>query len=265
MLLSWRERYIAVLGSNRVGLCRRLGQEVEWLGSSGFESGPQPPGFSTGDPEQLLLERADSPAGLQVLLSGSFARFFLVPWRDQVSSPAELDAFARMYFDDVYGTQGEDWQLRLSPESAGLPRVASAIEAGVTLGVARVASACSLSLVSVQPYLMAAFNRFRGVLEAKEFLFVLAEQGRCCLLLVHDGGWRSVRTVTGVEDGDALAQVIDRECRLHQANGANITRIYLHAPGHEHLPTGPGVQPLSLQLPRMALRDALYVMAQAVS
>lgn len=268
MLPSWRETYIAVLGGNRVGLCRRQGREVEWLGSCGFDADQQPlwvPALAAL--EQLLLERASAPASLQLLLSASHTRFFLVPWRAQISSTAELHAFARLNFDDVYGARGEHWQLCLSPEASGLPRLASALEAGVIPEALRVAASCGLKLVSIRPYLMAAFNHFRSELEAGDFLFVLAEQGRCCLLLAGNGCWVSVRTVSGVDDSAALARVIDREYRLQQVSGAPISRVYLHAPGNDEVPVGLAVQPrmLSMPLPRMALRDALYVMAQAVN
>lgn len=268
MSLSWCKRYVAVLGLNRVGLCRREGREVEWLGSSDFDSERQPAWREAlVTLERLLLERAIPGADLQVLLSSAYTRVFLVPWREQIASPTELQAFARMCFDDIYGAQEEEWLLRVSPERTGMPRVASAMALGMEAGLRALSAACSLKLVSVQPYLMAAFNHFRTHLPEDDLLFVLAEQGRSSLLFKHEGRWASVRTVTGVDGGDALCRLIDRERGLLQASGAPVPAVYVHTPGHDELPDCMGVrlQTLSLPLPKMALRDALYVMAQAVS
>lgn len=262
MLLSWRERYIAVLGHNRVGLCRRQGREMEWLGSSGFEEGEPP----LATLERLLLERGKPGARLQVLLASSYIRVFLVPWHEQINSPTELLCLAQICFDDIYGGRSGEWVLRLSPERKGMPRLASAIMDELVLGLSKVATACSLKLVSVQPYLMAAFNCFRTQLSDPSFLFVVAEQGRSTLLAVHEGRWISARVVRGPEGGNTLSQLIERECLLHRADGMSLDRVYLHAPGQDDASTQHDeyTRTLSLPLPKMAMRDALYVMAQAV-
>ncbi|MCY1286610.1 hypothetical protein D9M68_150080 [compost metagenome] len=271
MSLSWCDRYIAVLGASRVGLCRRRGKEVEWLGSSGFDGDRQPAWSAALEAlEQLLLERGSSRAELQVVLSSVHTRICLVPWREQISSTGELQAYARMCFDDIYGAQDDDWLLRLSPEAEGMPRLAAAIPMPLVQGTGVLAAACGLRLISVQPYLMAAFNRFGPILKESDFLFVLAEPGRSTLLLVRSGRWAGVRCVTGADSDAALCRLITRECELRRDDGEPLQAVYLHAPGrdddlpdcdcHEVQP-----QPLSLPLPKLAQRDALYVMAQAVS
>lgn len=267
MSLSSRERFIAVMGSGRVGLCRCAGKETEWLGSSGCDT-EQTPTWSDmlAVLERMLLERGRPGADLQVLLSSSHARLFLVPWREQISSPAELQMYAHICFDDIYGSQTEEWSIRLSPEGEGMPRLACAIPQAQERSLRSAAQACSFKLVSVQPYLMAAFNCFRANLSEKNYLFVLTEPGRMTALLVRDEKWAAVRTLSHTTDSRALSQLIERERELQQLGGEPVQTIYVHAPGQDEFALDMPVQPrwLSLSLPRLAQRDLLYVMAQAV-
>ncbi len=267
MSLSSRERFIAVIGPGRVGLCRCVRKEVEWLGSSGCDT-EQPPTWNDilAVLERMLLERGRPGADLQVLLSGSHARLFLVPWREQISSLAELRVYARMCFDDIYGSQGEEWSIRLSPEAEGMPRLACAIPLSQEHSLRAAAQACSFKLVSVQPYLMAAFNCFRASLSEKSYLFVLTEPGRITALLVRDERWAAVRTLSHTADSNALSQLIERERGLQELGGDPVHAVYVHAPGQDEAALDMPVQPrwLSLVLPRLAQRDLLYVMAQTV-
>ncbi|GAB3473734.1 hypothetical protein [Azotobacter salinestris] len=259
MSLSWAERRIAVLGATRLALFRRRRGGLELLGGAeyGQAEGPAWSGAAQAL-ERLLGELGRGRGSLPLVLSSRFVRFALIPWSDGIGTPEELEAYARFRFQEIYGALADDWLLRLSPAPAGQPRLAAAIERGLLERLQLALQGAGLRLSSVQPYLMAAFNRFAGKLPADDFLFVLAEPGRSSLLLARDGAWVCVRSVSDGGDDAALLALVERESGLQGLEGA---ARYLHAPGRTAPPPA-GLQ--ALELPRTSV-DTLQAMAMTVN
>ncbi|MGQ7817206.1 hypothetical protein ACUTAH_16315 [Metapseudomonas furukawaii] len=228
MSLLWPEALTAVIGPRSLGLYRR----DLCLGHAVFEAagGPAWPAALEAL-EPLLARSAPGRARLRVLLSSHYTRFCLVPWSDAIGSPAELEGYARLCFEDLYGAQGEGWSLRLSPEAAGLPRLAAAVPEELLARLRALARGARLRLESVQPYLMAAFNRHRAAIGVDDFLFLVAEPERGSLLQARGGRWASVRSVALGADESALDDLIARECELQALDADTPLRLFLHAPG----------------------------------
>lgn len=265
---SWAERYIAVLGPNGVGLCRRRGGTCEWLGSVGFISDHFPAWpVATETLERLLAEQVRGRAELCVVLSNHYSRFCRVPWSDQINTSTELQVYAGICFEEIFGLSAHSWTFSLSAEAAGQPRVAAAVPDELLLRLRALASNLSLRLVSVQPYLMAAFNHFDGQMAKDDFLFVVAEPGRSTLLLAREGRWEGVRSVCSPDSDGALGALIAREHELLGDDSERPLPIYLHAPGR--IDSTPcldqeAVVLLAWQAAAAPVRDVLYVMSWAV-
>ncbi len=263
MSLLWPEAYIAVLGPQSVGLYRCRGRQ--WLGSADFEAvGGVVWPAAVAALESLLTQREPGRAVLRVVLSSHYTRFCLVPWSAQISRLEELDAYARLCFEDIYGAMGEGWRLRLSPESAGCSRLASALSAELLDQLRSLAKACDMRLTSVQPYLMAAFNRYRPAVTEDNFLFLVAEHGRGSLLLATDGQWSRVRSVVFGERPGALGDLIAREAELQELERQVPTAFYLHEPGYVG-PVAANVTCLDSELPSGQGTDPLLAMAMAMA
>ena len=128
MSLLSRDRYVAVLGASGVGLGQRQGSDTLWLGSVGFiDEGFHAWAVALETLDRLLGEHAHAGAELNVVISGHFSRFCLVPWSEQISSPDELLGFAHLCFEDLYGAPTQPWSLVLSAEPAGYDRIAAAL------------------------------------------------------------------------------------------------------------------------------------------
>ncbi|KAB0495604.1 hypothetical protein [Pseudomonas vancouverensis] len=267
MSLLSREQYVAVLGASGVGLGRRQGGETHWLGSVGYiDEGFQAWTVALDTLDRLLAEHTSARAELTVVISGHFSRFCLVPWSDQISSPAELLGFAHLCFEDLYGAPSQPWSLVLSAEPAGYDRIASALPQDLLEHLRTLVGNRGLRLRSVQPYLMAAFNHFDKSFEAGDFLFVVAEPVRSVLLLAREGRWTSVRSVGSNDSDAALTALIGRESQLQAANSERPLHVYLHAPARiDSHPEVPGVHLRTLEEDRTAVRDCLYVMSRAVA
>lgn len=174
----------------------------------------------------------------QVILSNHFVRYTLMPWSETLSNAAEDEAYARHCFRQLYGADAEQWELRLSPERTGLPRLVSAVDARLLAALRGVFERNGVALASIQPRLMAAYNNSRPILKNSSAWFALVEPGSLCLVLLQDGRWASVRTMRiGSDWRDTLSRALEREAYLAEAN-ADTQTVFLWAPelGKEALP-----------------------------
>ncbi|MBD5801741.1 hypothetical protein AZOA_11650 [Azoarcus sp. Aa7] len=250
MSLLSRDNFIAVLAPTRVTLlragrggpapCGACDSEGGWSGAVDALQG-------------LLREAAPRRGGLTAVLSSHFAHFRLVPWSDAIGSPAELESFARIGFEDIYGPIAAGWALRISPEAAGRPRVAAAIEKALLDRLHTVAQGAGLRLESVQPHLMAAYNRLQPRLARDNFVFAVAEPGRCSVLLARAGRWLSVRSSASADSERAVAALLERECELNGIGdpaAGPAPAVYVHAPGRAAgaWPAVEGIAPQALAL-----------------
>lgn len=270
MSLLSRDRYIAVLGATGVALFRLQQGRFEPLGRVDFATAGTPAASAAADAlERLLGAGLHRRGSLSVVLSSHFVRFGVIPWGEQIATPEELEQYARLCFEEVYGSFAEAWTLRLSPEGAGRPRLAAAIERSLLERLQGMTETAGLRLQSVQPYLMAAFNHFARTLPEEEFLLLVAEPGRSAVLLAREGRWAGVRALASDDSDSALGALLEREIELLALDEGGVPAVHVHVPGRAHCtPDVAGLQPRILDLPQapaQAGRDALLVMAMAVS
>ena len=161
-----------------------------------------------------------------VVLSNRLVRYALVPSDAAASGPQEELALARFHFTRIYGERAKTWDLRLSEGAAGSARIASAIDQGLVEGLrACFALPEGPRLVSVQPYLAAAFNGWRGSNNGKEPAWlVLHERERACFALASREGWHSVQSVRVATAGDLLP-LLERE-GLRAGNAVRTATIH---------------------------------------
>jgi len=271
-LLS-RERYVAVLGPDRVALLRR--RPGHGARQGGLELTAQAPcaapvAAAAGAALAGLLARPEIGRGdLTVLLSNHFVRYLLVPWSAEVGSPAELAAFAEICCDQVFGAASEPRIVLTSPEKAPGARLAAALDSAFVNALRGATRVSRLRLVSVQPYLMAAFNRLRPRLGQRDFFFLLAEPSRNCLLVSLGGVWSSVRASAAEDQPQALADLIEREAQLLGLAEGGMPPVFAHVarrPGIA-LPACHGVTPRTLDLAPLgeAAADPFHTMAMTVA
>jgi hypothetical protein len=206
--------------------------------------------------ESLKAERLK----VTVVLSNRLVRYALVPFDAALSGPEEQLALARFHFTRIYGERAKTWDLRLSEGAAGRARIAS----GVDEGLLKALRACFPSdarprLVSVQPYLMAAFNSWKKHIGKDGAWLVLLERERACFALASPAGWHSVQSLR-VQAGQDVFVLLEREGLRSGAKPVRRATIQGARPE-----AAPDWQLSPLGLPRLEgyspLEDARYAMA----
>lgn len=181
--------------------------------------------------EAELPSLADHRTFATVILSNHFVRYAMVPWSETLSDEAEEMAFARHCFRQVYGAAAESWELRLSPDQAGVRQLASAVDGRLLAVLRALFEQAGVTLKSVQPYLMAVYNNCRANLQERNAWLVLFEPGCLCIALLQQGRWASVRTMRiGSDWHETLSPILEREACLVESDTAS-EAIFLWAPG----------------------------------
>ena len=208
-------------------------------------------------------------ADATVVLSNHFVRYVLVPWSDALNGADEELAFARHCFAKVYGDAAAGWEVRVSDDKPGAPRVASAVDRQLIEALRSAFAQSAIALRSVQPFLMISFNRWRGEFRQRDAWFVIAERGRYCCAAIEKQEWRNVRSGK-LGDGflQELPQLFKRELFLVDG-GESAQAVMLHVPEQPRFAAVPGSgwQVTPLVLPAYAgfspLSDPQYAMAMS--
>lgn len=181
-------------------------------------------------------------ARVSLVLSGHFVHYTLVPWNELLKSEAEKLAYARQRFVRVHGDAAQGWDLRLSRSSAHQSRLACAIPGTLLQALDEVMAPLGRHYVSLQPHLMASFNRWASRLDTQARWLAVAEPGLLCLALLQDGQWQSVRTIRTKHDGiGQLPDLLRREsCLVDNAGGTErLSLLGTSLPQDQALANGP--------------------------
>lgn len=193
----------------------------EWLAAAAAGPEEAPWRGAVQALETALPAHAGRAAHASVILSNRLVRYVLVPWSDALGDAEEETAFARHCFERVYGEASAQWELRVSDERDGVPKLASAVDAALPGALREVFSTAKVRLDSIQPNLMAVYNDYRRSLQGRHAWLALVEPGCLCLALLHQGRWARVRSQRiGAGWRVELALTLEREAYLAHPEAA---------------------------------------------
>ena len=233
MLRSSRDRYaVALCPESLLAVRRRTGLRAT-VDSKVSESFCAPVSVPSWKPAVEALDRFAQEHGartgsLSLVLSNHFTRYLLVPWSERVVNAEELLNYVAAAFEDVYGDVSAGWHLRVSPERPGSPRLAAAVDRELVEAVREVVGRSRLRITSIQPHLMAAFNAF-GQRRETDFVFVVLEASRLCMIAAQGGVWRHVSGADAPADPVALAMSLEREIELAGLSDETPPAVFVHA------------------------------------
>lgn len=235
----WAEKLSIFLGPGRLLVGHR---------PRGLRQGPMtmttvpvlgsPEGSAGWEPAAAALEAhlAANPqwrgASLRIILSNHFARYVLVPWSDDLSNEKEHLVLARRHFAVTHGPVAKNWAIRMSLDRPGESHVASALDESLLSRLTLAASASHTKLVSVEPLLMASFNRWQQDFREETQWFVTVESGMLCGALLGRNRWVALRRWRTQGDwASELSLWLSREQLIGEESAA-AGALYLLAPSH---------------------------------
>lgn len=179
---------------------------------------------------ESVLGNYPKTARVALTLSNQWVRYTLVPWSDALSDAQEEAAYARHCFSRIYGEVAAYWTLRINPARDGMARLASAVDSDLLAAVRALFAHSGQRLHSIQPQLMAAYNRHQRALALQHAWFVVLEPGNLCLVLLKNNLCLRVRSLP-VETAwqDVLPRLLAREVLLCDPAAAT-QRVFIAAP-----------------------------------
>ena len=177
--------------------------------------------------QKALHETAWQNADVSLVISNHFVRYALVPWSDQLSTDVEKEAWVAHQFLELYGEVTTSQEYRWSDDRPDLPCVASAIDTDFIAQIRAVFEPTSLRLRSVQPYLMAAFNRCKRHAKKDSVWLVLPENGRVCIAAISNGQWRAISSRSlGADWAGELSVLLERQLLVAEEDVPAVVLAY---------------------------------------
>ncbi|TCV89537.1 hypothetical protein [Sulfurirhabdus autotrophica] len=183
-----------------------------------------------------LLEKQRGAEAI-IVLSNQFVRYVVVPWNDAVSNDEEVAAIAHHRFNQVYGDQASNREVRVSQSAFGAPMLACSMERGLLAGLRIVCQEVGVHLTVIQPALMSVFNHWCDQVKEESSWFCIIEPGKLLIALYFQGGWHAIqnRHLAGSTVDDLIA-VLDRE-RLLADVADTPQRVFLFSSMHSSYPS----------------------------
>jgi hypothetical protein len=182
--LSWRKKHLRIgLGPDRIMVAGARAIDVP-QGSGGWDSALK-----------CLDEALGAAKGgeASVVIADQFARYALLPWNDTLKTDEQWLALARHRFTGLHGARAAEWDVRVTATAPKGPRLACAVDLALIEALKGACLAHEVRLASVQPFLVAAYNRIRKTVGNGSCWVVVEEQGRITLVLIKDGAWLAIR------------------------------------------------------------------------
>jgi hypothetical protein len=157
-----------------------------------------------------------------IVLSNAFVRYAVVPHAGQLTGSEERIALSRAQFAKTHGERVREWDVRIAPCARGEPGLAIAADAALIEGIKLCFSGKRrLRLASIQPYLMSAYNCWRGRVPAAGAWIVLTEPERTCVALLEERRWVgvSVTRESAPSAVDGCVALVERERARQAAKG----------------------------------------------
>jgi len=129
-----------------------------------------------------------------VVLADQFVRYVLLPWNETLKTHEQWQALAKHRFAGLHGTRAAEWKVEVSETAPAGARLACAVDRSLIENLASLFTANGLKLVSVQPFLVAAYNRIRATVGNGSCWVVVEERGRLTLVLILRGAWLAIRS-----------------------------------------------------------------------
>ena len=178
---------------------------------------------------EVLSEPTWQGAAARVVIADPWARYGIVPWPATRLDAAGRLTHARYVLTDTFGEGVTDWSVTLADTPPGHSYVACAMPAALRGSLEEALLPARLTLVSLQPQLVVAFNAWRHRLPADDTWFVSLDDGSLTAVHLTNGAWDRVHMARLSTDWMVEIERLQAFGKLTRAAGG-VGRMFLDAP-----------------------------------
>ena len=221
MSLLWRNKQLRIgLAPDRIYITGA--RSVDLAANDGSWNAPV---------EALAATLAGRKGEAAVVLADQFVRYALLPYNETLKTTEQWQALATHRFNTLHGPRAAEWQINVTETAPMGPRLACAVDRALIERLASIFTAAGLHLASVQPFLVAAFNRIRKSVGNGSCWIVVEEPGRLTLALIERGMWVAIRGRRADKGWrNVLPEILERESAF-LGLAQPVTRVIICAQG----------------------------------
>jgi hypothetical protein len=180
------------------------------------------------DANQLLSQLDHDIASIKVerntqlyfTLSADFARYLVLPAQPTLAFKSDRQSYAKAVYQEVFGSAVDSWIVQCADVPPNKAILSCAVDQNMLEGVKNLATKHLLNLRTLQPYLVASYNKIPNKFQSG-YLIVI-EPDRLLLLKLVDG-CNQVKTMKWKGDWQqALAQMLQREALLDETSARDV-------------------------------------------
>ena len=162
--------------------------------------------------EALPATLAGGKGEAAVVIADQFVRYALLPYNQSLKTLEQWSALATHRFNTLHGPRALEWQITVTETAPLGARLACAVDRTLITRLMEIFAAANMRLVSVQPFLVAAFNRIRKTVGSGSCWIVVEEPGRLTLALIQRGMWIAIRGRRADKGWrNVLPEILERE------------------------------------------------------
>lgn len=182
--------------------------------------------------EHWLQSNTIGRSDVTVLLSNHFVRYALMPFSEDVTSRAEVQALGQALLEGIYGELARQWRVQIGEGGYGEPRLVAAVDTLLLDRVVAMLRPGMLKLQAVAPHLVAAYNCFHDRIKESDGLFAVVETGQMMVIAFNSGQLSGVRRVPlNGALGEQIPGLLQREALTSGLDWATVP-VYLHVVGN---------------------------------
>lgn len=134
------------------------------------------------------------PKPLRMVLAGRWVHWQLLPWREEITQPQEMAAYAGLRFRETFGAPAQGWQVLHVAQAPNAAIPGCAVDAKLVDALRTTCAGAGAKLSTVTPYFASAFDRWRGALKGNTVWFCLLESDCLSLGLLENKQWLALRS-----------------------------------------------------------------------
>ena len=160
---------------------------------------------------------------LKVTLASDFVRYMALPSQPIHMSTTEKLAYAAAAYREIYGEVVDDWEIKLNDSPDHQTTIAAAIDKKLLDVFAQISLKYQLKLISVQPYLMSAYNCLSSQINKSSGYLAIVEFKRLLLINLERGNCQNLRTYALGSDWQLeLKSLLMRELLVSESSNQEI-------------------------------------------
>lgn len=162
-----------------------------------------------------LAENGPMSAEASVVVGDAYARYALIPWPEGMTAESDLKRYSQVYFEDLFGDDFSMWEIKTDWRAYRQSGMAAALQKEFAGELRGLLAKHGIRVVSLQPNLAFAFNRWRKNHRQHEALLAFVDADQWLLAAIEQHNWKSVRALrVNDHSEECLQQAIQRELML---------------------------------------------------